>query len=286
MEKSINAWCFSKGKSLEDMCILAKKSGFKFIELNMSEKIPNDNIVKDLGLVEGQYLTLDMDEEDFKKIFHIVKSYNLTISGISTSLLWNNSLTDNDENIRERGKYIVKKMIKAASFLECDSILLVPGLVTKDVSYDLAYKRAKDALLYLKKFAEDAKVNIGIENVWNKFLLSPLELRDFVDSIGSEYVKVYFDAGNVLQFGFPEQWIYILGNRICRVHVKDFDKTIGNIHGFKNLLQGDMDFSALMKSLKDVSYDGFITAELSPYNTNPDQLIYDTSKALDYILNL
>ncbi len=286
MKKSINAWCFAEGKTLDEICLLCKKSGFEYIELNMSKSHQGETIVKDLGLKDNEVLTVDMEEADYKNTFDVIKSYGLKVSGISTGLHWTYSLTDNDENKREYGKHIVKKMIKAARYFECDAILVVPGLVTKDVPYDVAYSRSKDAFLELKEFAEKEKVYIGLENVWNKFLLSPLEFRDFVDSINSEYVKAYFDAGNVLQFGFPEQWISILGSRICRIHIKDFDKTIGNIHGFKNLLQGDMDYISLIKAIKGISYDGFITAELSPYNENPDQLIEDTSKAFDYILSL
>ena len=260
MNKSINVWCFAKGKTLNEICSLAKKNGFDYIELNMSERIQRETIVKDLGLIDDDILTVEMEEEDYEKIFSVIKEYNLAVSGISTGLHWTYPLTDNDENKREHGKHIVKKMIKAANFFGCDAILVVPGLVTEDVPYDTAYSRAQEALLELKTFAEEEKVNICIENVWNKFLLSPLEFRDFIDSIKSEYIKAYFDAGNVLQFGFPEQWIKILNHRISRIHIKDFDRSIGNIQGFKNLLQGDMNYASLMKAIKDIDYDGFITA--------------------------
>ena len=130
------------------------------------------------------------------------------------------------------------------------------------------------------------RIVIGVENVWNKFLLSPLETARFLDEIGSDYVKAYFDAGNVLQFSYPQSWAEALGKRIAKVHVKDFDPAIGNITGFKPLLQGAMDWGALIGALKNVGYDGYLTAELSPYPTNPMQLIKDTSAALDYILSL
>jgi hexulose-6-phosphate isomerase len=106
---------------------------------------------------------------------------------------------------------------------------------------------------------------MGIENVWNKFLLSPLEMRDFIDSFHTRAVGSYFDAGNVLLTGYPEHWIKILGRRIVRVHVKDFKKSVGTAEGFVDLLEGDVDFEAVKAALAEVDYDGYVTAEMLPY---------------------
>jgi hexulose-6-phosphate isomerase len=108
-------------------------------------------------------------------------------------------------------------------------------------------------------------VAICIENVWNKFLLSPLEMRDFIDSFNSQMIGAYFDVGNVLLMGYPDQWIRILGKRIKRVHVKDFKLSVGTAEGFVDLLEGDVDFEAVKKALADVGYDGYVTAELLPF---------------------
>ncbi len=134
--------------------------------------------------------------------------------------------------------------------------------------------------------AERYRVTIGIENVWNKFLLSPLEMRDFVDKIGSRYVGCYFDVGNVLLTGYPEQWIRILGERIKRVHLKDFKISIGNINGFCNLLEGDANWKEVIKALKEIKYDSYLTAEIvPPYRQYPQALIYNISKNMDFILD-
>ncbi len=109
------------------------------------------------------------------------------------------------------------------------------------------------------------QVVIAIENVWNKFLLSPLEMRDFIDSFKSNAVGAYFDVGNVLLIGYPEQWIRILGHRIKRVHVKDFKRSVGTVEGFVDLLEGDVDFTAVKEALADIGYDGYLTAELLPF---------------------
>ncbi|RPJ45010.1 MAG: sugar phosphate isomerase/epimerase, partial [Chloroflexi bacterium] len=110
-----------------------------------------------------------------------------------------------------------------------------------------------------------AGVTICIENVWNKFLLSPLEMKGFIDSFGSPCVGSYFDVGNVLLTGYPDQWIRILGPRIRRVHIKDFKKSVGTAAGFCDLLEGDVDFDAVKKALSGIQYSGYVTAEIIPY---------------------
>jgi hexulose-6-phosphate isomerase len=121
--------------------------------------------------------------------------------------------------------------------------------------------------------------------VWNKFLLSPLEMRDFVDASG-DGAYAYFDAGNVLVSGYPEHWIDILGGRICKVHVKDFNRKIGNITGFVDLFAGDVNFANVMAALRRVKYDGFITAEVSAYNAAPELLLQNVSAAMDKMFSL
>jgi L-ribulose-5-phosphate 3-epimerase len=169
----------------------------------------------------------------------------------------------------------------------------VPGLVGADfipdgevTEYDVAYDLALEAFMELKEYAEEVKVNIGLENVWNKFLLSPLEMRDFVDKIDSPYVGVYFDVGNVVSTGYPEHWIKILGKRIKKVHFKDFRVSVGNINGFVDLLSGDVNYPAVMEQFRKVGYDDYVIAEMGVYKNYPDQTIYTTSIAMDRILGL
>jgi hexulose-6-phosphate isomerase len=134
--------------------------------------------------------------------------------------------------------------------------------------------------------AERYRVNIGIENVWNKFLLSPLEFRDFIDRIDSPYVGCYYDVANTLLTGYPDQWIRILGSeRIKKVHVKDFRTKIGTLEGFVDLLAGDVDFKAVIAALKEIGYDDYLTAEMIPvYHQYSDQIIYNTAASLDRII--
>jgi hexulose-6-phosphate isomerase len=109
-------------------------------------------------------------------------------------------------------------------------------------------------------------------------------MKRFVEEIGSEYVKVYFDVGNILIIGFPEMWIRILGKLIKRIHLKDFKLSVGNINGFCDLLEGDVNWYEVIKALKEIGYDSYLTAELGPYKCYPETKIYNTSLAMDKIL--
>ena len=187
-----------------------------------------------------------------------------------------------------------------------DTILVVPGVVGIDfspdqivpdadaddiknimdiVEYDVAYERSLEAIQELANYAEEKEVVIGIENVWNKFLLSPLEMRDFIDRIGSGYVGVYMDVGNVVYTGYPEQWIKILGNRIKKVHFKDYRRDAGGLAGFVDLLAGDVNYIKVIDALERIGYEGYVNAEMTPvYKCYSDQIVYNTSSTMDRIL--
>ena len=150
-----------------------------------------------------------------------------------------------------------------------DTTLVVPGIVNADIPYDAAYDRAQACLAEIEPFAKSAGVAVGVENVWNKFLLSPLEFARFIDELDSEYIGAYFDVGNVLLYGFPDSWIRILGSRIKKIHVKDFKTGIGNGSGFCNPLQGDVPWYKVCAALKEIGYDEYITGEVDGYKVEP-----------------
>lgn len=286
MKKGINAWSLPADLSLHDLFKTAKEAGFDTIELNVTERDTNANMTDDLGLVSnGDILPLDITNEALLEIKKVSEAFDLPVSSISTSLHWAYPLNHDEAHIREKGKEIIRKMIEFCAFLGGNCVLIVPGVVTEKHDYETCYQLSMEAFKEVADFAKANQITIGVENVWNKFLLSPLEMRQFIDEIDHSHVKVYFDAGNVLQFGFPQHWIRVLGDRIVKVHIKDFDRGIGNITGFTPLLQGDMDWRTLLIALKEINYTDEITCELSPYKTNPIQLAFDTSKAMDYILN-
>ncbi|MEJ8548307.1 sugar phosphate isomerase/epimerase family protein [Brevibacillus borstelensis] len=268
-QKGINAWCFPADISIQEMLRQAKTHGYQGVELNLGEG-------------EAPF-HLEMTEAELQAVAAQARELGLELPSVSTALLWKYPLTDNDESVREKGIRIVEKMLEAASVFGSKTVLVVPGLVTPEVSYDIAYERAREALKRLAKTAEEKRVSIGIENVWNKFLLSPLEMARLIDEVDSPWVGAYFDVGNVLQFGFPEQWIRILGKRLLAVHVKDFKTATGNITGFVPLLAGDIPWERVVEALNEVGYQGYVIPEISPFSRLPEQLIAQTSQALDAI---
>lgn len=285
--KGMNVWSLPAGLTIEEQFKMTKEAGFDTIELNLSEAQASDNIVtKELALNDSPTLTMDVTAEELQNIQALSEKYELPITSLSTALHWNYPLTAADEATRQKGIDVVKRMIDVCLALGGDTVLVVPGLVTAEAAYDVCYDRSLAAFKELAPYAEEKGIAIGIENVWNKFLLSPLETRDFIDKIASRHVGMYFDAGNVLQFGFPEQWVRILGDRIKKVHVKDFNTSIGNITGFTTLLNGSLNWKNLVAALHEIGYEGPLTCELSPYQENGQQLAYDTSRALDYIVHL
>lgn len=266
MKKAINHWAFPGNLSLSDACRQAAEAGFDAIELNMAS--------------EG-VLTPYMDETQVKELLKTVSQHGLAVCSVCTGMLWQTPLTSPDPHVVSRAIEAITAQMRAAAWLGADTILVVPGLVDANTPYDQAYQRAKDAISKLVPEAERLKVSIGIENVWNKFLLSPLEMRDFIDSFGSEYVGAYFDVGNIVAYGFPEQWIRILGPRLRKIHLKDFKTSVGNIHGFCNLLEGDVNWPAVRAALKEVGYNDYVVAEVGAYRHYPDQMILDTAAAID-----
>ncbi len=182
---------------------------------------------------------------------------------------------------------------QAARALGADAILQIPGFVqvawdpkSPVIPYDVAWERALTIYRALAPVAERHDVCLCVENVWNRFLLSPLEMRQFVDTIGSPAVRVYFDVGNQLVNGFPEQWIRILGPRVGRIHLKDFRRAVGNLDGFVMLLEGDVDWTAVMAAIRETGYSGYLTAEYGPYRHGPDTLLAHLSASMDRIIDL
>lgn len=277
MKKGINIWSFKQGMSVKECIELAKQANFDGIEL---------------GLNETGEVSLESSEKELLEIKKFAEEVGIELPSLATGLFWSYSLTSSDKSIREKAKSIVKKQLESAAILGADTILVVPGAVGVDfipgseiVSYDKAYDYSLEALTELKSEAEKLKVSIGIENVWNKFLLSPLEMRDFIDKINSNYVGSYLDVGNIIYSGYPEQWIRILGNRIKKLHFKDFRRNVGTLSGFVDLLAGDVDYPEVIKALNEIGYTSYVTGEMIPnYTHHTNQIIFNTSNSIDVIL--
>jgi len=237
-------------------------------------------LAKDAGLdgVEiGQYET----QAETEAVAQAAADAGVAIASVMAGTHWHLPLSSTDEEVREKGVEGVKQALRVAKWSGTDTVLVVPGVVSEDVSYAAAYELSKKSLYELLPTAEQLGVTMALENVWNKFLLSPLEFRDFIDSFDHELVQAYFDVGNILAYGYPHQWIDILGERIVRVHIKDFD--VGS-HSFVSLLTGSVDYPRVINALKGVGYDGYLTGEVGPYRQFLEQFVYDTSRHLDYII--
>ncbi len=282
MKKAISIWSFPEGGSLEEKLRLAREAGFAGFEPDLSES----------GAVR-----LDSTPEQLHAVRALAERCGIELSALATGLYWTANPASADAAVRDRAARILRRQIECAAALGLDAVLVVPGAVGVDfipgcevVPYELAWERAQGFIQTALPLAEKAGVTLCIENVWNKFLLSPLEMRQFIDSFGSPFVGAYLDVGNALATGYPEHWIGILGQRIRRVHFKDYRRAVGTADGFCDLLSGDVNWPAVMAALRRIGYKGWITAEMIPpvpfYKHCPEVLIHNTSRALDAILRL
>ncbi len=207
------------------------------------------------------------------------------ILGLNAGLPWQYSASSLDAEIRKEGQALVRSSIDLASELEVDTLLYIPGVVTDDQPFTQVWDAARAATEALLPAAEDAGVTLAVENVWNALILSPRDMLEFVDGFASPRLRVYFDVGNVMQFGRPQHWIEALGGeRIARVHVKDFTLRPGGWLGFTQLLHGDVDWPVVMQTLRRVGYRGWITPEVSPSSAAPEAWVAELSAAMDTII--
>lgn len=204
----------------------------------------------------------------------------LEISSVMGGTHWKLPLSSTDENVRTAGVEGIAHALRVAKWAGTDCVLVVPGVVDEDTPYHAAYELATKSIRELLPLAEELGVIMALENVWNKFLLSPLEMRDFIDSFDSPFVQAYFDVGNILLYGYPHHWVEVLGRRIVRVHIKDFHTSTRQ---FVALLTGDVDYPRVMSALRGVGYNGWLTAELAPYRQFPELFVRETAAHLQAI---
>ena len=275
MIKSINMWSFPSKLNMEGCFNLAKKLGFQGIEITCDLK--------------GRF-NVGASEDDCENARRLAHKVGIQPISLASNVSWSVCPTSDSASEREKAVELYRRMIQISRWLGVDSILVVPGAVQipwnpkfKPVHYDTAYERAAEFIEKLLPFAEKYQIRICVENAWNHFLMSPLELKDFVDSFDHPSVRVCFDVGNVLPFGIPHHWIEILENKVHRIHIRDY-KLSGNwLNGSCPLLQGDVPFKEIMKTLKKQGYDRSLTAKVSP---STEAMLKHTSKALDKILKM
>ena len=281
MKKSISYWSFPGGldasKPVAEAFREAKAYGYEAMEVAIS--------------TTGE-ISLDSSGADLAKVKQAAADEGMEIASLACALHFQWPFSSDDPAVRAKAMDIGRKALDVANGLGTDAVLIIPGVVEvlwdpsiPIVGYADACDRAALGIGDLVSHAQAAGVAICCENVWNKFLLSPVEMASFIDQFNSPWVAAYFDVGNCLLNGYPQDWIRILGKRIRRVHLKDFRRSVGTLNGFVDLLSGDVDWPEVIRALKEVGYDGPLTAEMiPPYAHYPEVLIENTSRAMDAIL--
>jgi L-ribulose-5-phosphate 3-epimerase len=213
---------------------------------------------------------------DRNEVLKARETTGLAIPSVCGSLHGKFPLSHPDPSVRAEGLEALKTTIEDAAAYGAETILLVPGRVSQEVSYDDCWHRSVAEIKKVIPLAEKHKVEIAIENVWNNFLLSPMEAAQYVDLFKSRYVTFYFDCGNILFLGWPEQWIRILGKRITKVHFKEYSLKLADTQGKRagfnvKLMEGDVNWPAVMKALDETGYNGWTTLE-QPGGNSPEGL--------------
>ncbi len=253
-KKAIQLGMLPKNLSDEDKFKLAKACGFEGVEAYPME-----------------------DMAAAKKLGEAAKAAGIVIDSQCYGG-WKNPMSSAEPDKIAAGQKEIEVALRSAKAMGADTVLLVPAVVDENTSYDAAYERSQKNIRKMLPLAEELQVTIAIEEVWNNFLLSPLEFARYVDEFQSPWVRAYFDVGNVVVFGWPEQWIRILGKRIVRVHLKDFKK---KEREWVNLREGSVNWPEVRKAFAEIGYTGYMTPELPG---GDETYLRDLSERIDLIL--
>ncbi len=251
MKKSINAWAFDSTLTFEEVFAMAKKIGYECIEFNLDP--------------EGAHsFTFDSNEETFALVRELSKKYGIETKSVSTGLYWSSGAfgSDNPEK-RNEALRVIRKQLECASAIGAETILVVT-CIDEETGYKKSFENTIEVFRSLKDEIKKSGVQVGIENVWNRFFLSPNDVKYVIEAIGDENVGLYFDIGNMVEFSEPQYWIETVGKYIKKVHIKDFKRTKDYHSGgvFCGLLEGDVDFEKTIPMLKEAGYDGPLSAEI------------------------
>jgi len=230
--------------SLDETLELCQEAGYEAVELTFRE---------------GGALDINMSESEIKEVGEKCATAGIEIASVIGSYKERGNMLSLDPEERKKGSKSTARSLEICGMLGAGAILLHPGQLTLQGTYEDAWNGLLAELKELAPVAESHKSVIGLENVWNKFLLSPKEMKDFIDAVGSKWVGTYLDTANMMAYGYPEHWVRELGNRITRVHLKDFKR---GEHRFVNLLDGDTDWQTLMQEFRAIGYDDYLIHEV------------------------
>ncbi len=263
MKIGITQLCLG-GLSLKECLEFCQDAGYEAIELKFGP---------------GGDPDMHGSEADIRNVRKMCDDAGVEIASI---IAWGEdrgSILSPDEAERRKMCDNIARGVAIADLLGVDGILLHPGALAENNRYDEAYANALASLKKMAPVAEHHKVAVGVENVWNKFLLSPMEMRDFVDAVGSDFIGTYLDVGNMVLYGYPQHWIEVLGPRVKKVHFKDFNR---KEHRFCKLMEGDVNWAAVMASFRKIGFDGCVVSEVG--GTPDDHR--DTAKRMREIIQL
>ena len=277
MIKGISYLSFENGLSnnepIESALSQTKMHGFEALELSVSsEGVISTNSSK----AECEMMRKRIDDS------------GVFVDSIATGMSWGVSPTSDDESIRKKSISLHQNALKVASYLDCKALLFVPGVVKSPISpeivrYDRALDRLREAINQMLPIAEDLNVDLCMENVWNGFFYSPIELRDFVDSFDSDRLGVYLDIGNLIGYQqHPPHWVELLNSRIKRVQIKDFQENFDwtGSFSFCDIGAGDVPWKETIEALKTIEYKSTIIAEMLPWD---ETILSRTSAAMDQL---
>lgn len=243
-------------------------------------------LARDSGFEQIECGTTD-DAHDADALLEASRKTGVRIHSVMNRDHWRYPLSSPDADVVGKCVAGLKTSLHNAKLWGADTVLLVPAVVTPDTSYRQAWERSQAQIRSILPLAEELKVIIAVEEVWNKFLLSPLEFARYVDDFQSPWLKAYFDVGNVVIWGYPQDWIRTLGSRIAKLHIKDFSfrqnaEIKKRVPEFVALRDGDIDWKEVHRALREIGYRGSATVELPGGDA---AYLRDVSHRFDLILN-
>jgi L-ribulose-5-phosphate 3-epimerase len=277
MIKATSMRCFPQEMNWRECIKEARVSGYEGVEVNF----------------DGRF-DLDCSENDLKELKNVADGNGIKIVSVYSRQQWKTPISSGEKKKREEGIRTLERLIEIAEYLEAPTILTIPGAVDNSilsadreiVTYEDAYKRVKDTIAGLAPRAKSAGVILALENVPNKFLLSPLEFRGMIEEVGSDAVGCHFDTANCLYYqGVPEDWIRILGKYIKAIHLKDYKTSVGTLNGFCDIFEGDTNWKEVCMAIAETGYDGSIISEVLPvFRNHPEVLWKNASISIDRII--
>jgi hexulose-6-phosphate isomerase len=237
-------------------------------------------LARDTGFEEIECPTIT-DPREAEQIKKAAESAKLRIHSVMNQAHWNFPLSSSDPAVVAKSMKGMETSLHNAKLWGADAVLLVPGVVNPQTGYKDAWTRSQQQIRKLIPLAEKLKVIIAVEDVWNKFLLSPLEFAAYVDEFKSRWVRAYFDVGNIVLYGYPQDWIRTLGGRIVKLHLKDFRFRKRHAE-FVQLREGDIDWLEVHKALTEIGYTGTATVELPAGDA---AYLREVSRRVDLILS-